>query len=133
MLRSSDGKFQEILFLDMMEWTITLLILIKMKRILRTIFNNFCLLTSNPFSFAITRHSSGETLYNSTVIYNNGNLFVNMMFKYQYLEISTTLPLDTYLYGLGESTWPVFRLNKNESYTLWNLDIGRVNLYVDLY
>lgn len=89
--------------------------------------------SNNPFGFSITRRSSGETLFNSTAIYNNGDLFGNLVFKDQYLEISTALPLTASLYGLGESTRPGFRLNRNDSYTLWNLDIGSVNLYVDLY
>lgn len=89
--------------------------------------------SNNPFGFAITRRSSGETLFNSTAMYNNGDLFGNLVFKDQYLEISTAVPFSASLYGLGESTRPGFRLNRNESYTLWNLDIGSVNLYVDLY
>ncbi|KAH9288316.1 hypothetical protein KI387_032433 [Taxus chinensis] len=88
--------------------------------------------TKNPFGFAVTRSSNGEVLFNSSA--QGQYPFGNMVFKDQYLEISTGLPSTASLYGLGESTRPGFMLNRNGSqYTLWNLDIGSVNLYLDLY
>eukprot|EP01018_Ginkgo_biloba_P031171 Gb_36137 [translate_table: standard] len=86
--------------------------------------------TKQPFGFAVTRRGNGEVLFNSTA---GDKLFGNMVFKDQYLEISTIIPSNASLYGLGESTRPGFRLSQNESYSLWNSDIGSVNLYLDLY
>ncbi|KAH9288315.1 hypothetical protein KI387_032432 [Taxus chinensis] len=91
--------------------------------------------TENPFGFAVTRRSSGEVLFNSTP-QGQGKAypFRNMVFKDQYLEISTVLPWNASLYGLGESTRPGFRLDKNESHhTLWTADIASLNLYLNLY
>ncbi|GLJ52790.1 hypothetical protein SUGI_1124580 [Cryptomeria japonica] len=91
--------------------------------------------TQSPFGFAVTRRSNGEVLFNSSA-QGQGKAypFGNMVFEDQYLEISTGLPSTAFLYGLGESTRPGFMLNRNGSqYTLWNLDIGSVNLYLDLY
>ncbi|GLJ52795.1 hypothetical protein SUGI_1124670 [Cryptomeria japonica] len=91
--------------------------------------------TKNPFGFAVTRRSNGEVLFNSTAQHlGHAYPFGNMVFKDQYLEISTVLPPSSSLYGLGESTRRGFRLGKNESHhTLWNADIGSLNLYLDLY
>eukprot|EP01018_Ginkgo_biloba_P029326 Gb_24065 [translate_table: standard] len=89
--------------------------------------------TTNPFGFAITRRSTGEVLFNSTVDDENGKSFGNLVFKDQYLEISTTLPSSALLYGVGENTRPTFSLSHNTSYTLWNVDIFSANTFVDLY
>eukprot|EP01018_Ginkgo_biloba_P029324 Gb_01073 [translate_table: standard] len=89
--------------------------------------------TTNPFGFAITRRSTGEVLFNSTADDQNEKSFGNMVFKDQYLEISTAIPSSASLYGVGENTRPSFRLERNRNYTLWNLDVGSVNTFVDLY
>ncbi|XP_057830354.1 alpha-xylosidase 1 [Cryptomeria japonica] len=91
--------------------------------------------TQSPFGFAVTRRSNGEVLFNSSAQgQGNAHLFGNMVFKDQYLEISTGLPSTASLYGLGESTRPGFMLNRNGSqYTLWNQDVLSLNLYLDLY
>ena len=78
------------------------------------------------------RRSSGENLFNSTAN-DTGNLFGNIVFKDQYLEVSTTLPSAASLYGLGESTRQAFLLNANQNYTLWNSDISNLNTNLDLY
>lgn len=96
--------------------------------------------TTNPFGFTIRRRSNGEVLFNSTpstTTNGNGNqipLFHDMVFKDQYLEISTQLPCKSALYGLGESTQPSgLRLEHGRTYTLWATDIGSYNEFIDLY
>eukprot|EP01018_Ginkgo_biloba_P029325 Gb_01074 [translate_table: standard] len=89
--------------------------------------------TIKPFGFAITRRSTGEVLFNSTVDDEIDKSFGNLVFKDQYLEISTTLPSSALLYGVGENTRPTFSLSHNTSYTLWNVDIFSANTFVDLY
>eukprot|EP00250_Pteridium_aquilinum_P007406 c17128_g1_i1 orf=145-2781(-) len=84
----------------------------------------------NPFGFAITRASTGETLFNSTPSSNLDSL----VFKDQYLEISTFLPDSTSIYGFGESTRPAgFKLEPPSKYTLWAEDVGSVNPDINLY
>jgi alpha-glucosidase (family GH31 glycosyl hydrolase) len=57
-----------------------------------------------------------------------------MVFKDQYLEISSQLPYKSALYGLGESTRPDgLRLAHGRQYTLWATDIGSWNIDIDLY
>nr|XP_043630847.1 alpha-xylosidase 1-like [Erigeron canadensis] len=81
---------------------------------------------SNPFSFAIKRKSNGDTLFNSN--YNA------LVFKDQYLEISTHLPKNASLYGLGENSQPHgIKLYPNDPYTLWTTDQSAINLNMDLY
>ncbi|ERN03942.1 hypothetical protein AMTR_s00079p00035400 [Amborella trichopoda] len=81
---------------------------------------------SNPFGFSVKRKSNGETLFNSS--------FDSMVFKDQYLEISTGLPENSNLYGLGENTQPRgIKLEPNDPYTLYTTDISAINLNSDLY
>ncbi|XP_027361383.1 alpha-xylosidase 1 isoform X2 [Abrus precatorius] len=88
--------------------------------------------TSDPFSFAVRRKSSGETLFNSAS--DGSDPFSSLVFKDQYLEISTKLPKDASLYGLGENTQPHgIKLYPNDPYTLYTTDISAINLNADLY
>ncbi|KAK1322282.1 Alpha-xylosidase 1 [Acorus calamus] len=88
--------------------------------------------TSDPFGFAIKRRSDGEVLFNSTS--NKDDPFGNLVFKDQYLEISTRLPESASLYGLGENTQPGgIKLQPNDPYTLYTTDISAINLNIDLY
>jgi alpha-glucosidase len=65
-----------------------------------------------PFSFAVQRRSDGETLFNTS-----GS---NLIFESQYVRLRTSLPLNPYLYGLGENS-DSFRLEVNNyKRTLWN-------------
>ncbi|KAG0620155.1 hypothetical protein M758_4G193600 [Ceratodon purpureus] len=94
--------------------------------------------TRKPFGFAVTRISTGDVLFNSTPpttsAANDELLFNSLVFKDQYLEISTQLPAGASLYGLGESTRPDgLKLKTNHTYTLWATDIGSINLDMDLY
>lgn len=88
--------------------------------------------TVEPFGFAITRTSSGECLFNSTP--SDDVAFNSMVFKDQYLEISTHLPRNNSLFGIGESTRPDgLRLTRDRMYTLWATDMAAYNVDVDLY
>ncbi|BBN19385.1 alpha-glucosidase [Marchantia polymorpha subsp. ruderalis] len=85
--------------------------------------------TSEPFGFAVSR-SSGEVLFNTTP---NGDIG-SLVFKDQYLEITTHLPEKSVLFGLGESTRPDgLRLAPGRVYTLWATDIGSNIPDIDLY
>lgn len=87
----------------------------------------------SPFGFAVSRRSTGEVLFNSTPPVGPRS-FSPLVFKDQYLEISTSLPASTSLYGLGESTRPSgFRLHPNETYTLWASDISASSRNIPLY
>ncbi|KAL3678412.1 hypothetical protein R1sor_021368 [Riccia sorocarpa] len=88
--------------------------------------------TSTPFGFAISRVDSGEVLFNSTP--PDSTSFRPLVFKDQYIEISTTLPGDSAVFGLGESTRPDgLRLTPGRTYTLWAADIGASNIDINLY
>lgn len=92
--------------------------------------------TRKPFGFAVTRISNGEVLFNSTppTTGNKNLLFNSLVFKDQYLELSTQLPSTAALFGLGESTRPDgLKLNKNRTFTLWATDTGSIRTDVDLY
>nr|CAB3476429.1 unnamed protein product [Digitaria exilis] len=80
----------------------------------------------DPFWFAVHRRSTGQPLFNTSA----GVL----VFKDQYLEVSTALPKDAALYGLGENTQPGgIRLRPNDPYTIYTTDISAINLNTDLY
>jgi alpha-D-xyloside xylohydrolase len=88
--------------------------------------------TSDPFSFKVKRKSNGDTLFDTNS--NDSDPFSPLVFKDQYLEISTKLPKNASLYGLGENTQPNgFKLHPNDPYTLYTTDISAVNLNSDLY
>ena len=58
----------------------------------------------------------------------------NMVFKDQFLEISTSLPESASLYGLGESTRLAgLKLAPGSKYTLWAEDVASRNPNVNLY
>ncbi|XP_058768818.1 alpha-xylosidase 1-like [Vicia villosa] len=85
--------------------------------------------TSDPFSFAVKRKSNGDTLFDS-----NSDSFGPLVFKDQYLEISTKLSKDASLYGFGENTQPHgIKLHPNDPYTLYTTDVSAINLNTDLY
>lgn len=85
--------------------------------------------TSDPFTFSVKRKSNGDTLFSSS-----SEEFSSLVFKDQYLEISTKLPKDASLYGLGENTQPHgIKLYPSDPYTLYTTDISAINLNADLY
>ncbi|RLN24762.1 alpha-xylosidase 1-like [Panicum miliaceum] len=80
----------------------------------------------DPFWFAVHRRSTRQSLFNTSA----GAL----VFKDQYLEVSTALPKDAALYGLGENTQPGgIQLRPNDPYTIYTTDISAINLNTDLY
>lgn len=92
--------------------------------------------TAEPFGFAVTRIATGETLFNSTPPAHPSEeaAFNSMVFKEQYLEISTQLPRNNSLFGIGESTRPDgLRLTRGRTYTLWATDMAAYTVDVDLY
>lgn len=88
-------------------------------------------MTENPFGFAVIRRETNEVLFNSTP--DNSQAFEPLVFKQQYLELSTFLPKQSALYGLGESTRPGLRLVPGSNYTLFNSDTQSTEVGVALY
>lgn len=53
-------------------------------------------MVSKPFSFAVSRRGSGETLFNTSG--------TDLIFESQYLRLRTQLPKNPNLYGLGKNS-----------------------------
>lgn len=88
--------------------------------------------TTDPFEFAVKRKSNGQTLFNSSS--DESDPYSPLVFKDQYLEISTKLPEDASLYGFGENTQPHgIKLYPGDPYTLFTTDVSAINLNTDLY
>ncbi|KAL9666180.1 hypothetical protein QQ045_000504 [Rhodiola kirilowii] len=88
--------------------------------------------TSNPFGFAVRRKSNNDVVFNTT--FDSSDSFNNLVFKDQYLEITTKLPKSASLYGLGENTQPHgIKIRPNEPYTLYTTDVSAITLNTDLY
>lgn len=54
-----------------------------------------------------------------------GLAFNNLVFEDQYIELSTQMEDEPYVYGLGERM-DNFRLTVNKTYTIWNADQVRL-------
>lgn len=87
--------------------------------------------TTSPAGFAVTRLSDNVVVFNST----STGLLSGLVFEDQYLEISTQLPKDPHVYGLGERI-DSFHLDGSGSnghtYAFWARDNGTprdANLY----
>ncbi|KAG0566331.1 hypothetical protein KC19_7G055400 [Ceratodon purpureus] len=96
----------------------------------------------DPFGFSVTRRSDNEELFNTIPeklesVDGSGskeNSFNSLVFKDQYIEISTRIPEDAYLYGIGEMSRPDgMRLVPNRTYTLWATDIASYFVDIPLY
>ncbi|KAF8687334.1 hypothetical protein HU200_043017 [Digitaria exilis] len=85
----------------------------------------FTLHTTPFFRFTVSRRSSGDVLFDTSP---------HLVFKDKYLELTTALPgAMASLYGLGEHTKRTFRLQRNDTFTLWNADIAASNVDLNLY
>jgi alpha-glucosidase len=79
----------------------------------------------SPFSFNISRASTGEVLFTTTSH--------PLIFEPQYLRLKTTLPPAANIYGLGEHSDP-FRLDPaNTTRTLWARDAYGIPQGTNLY
>jgi alpha-glucosidase len=73
----------------------------------------------------VSRRSTGDVLFESSP---------TLVFKDRYLELTTSLPADrASLYGLGEHTKRSFRLQRGDTFTLWNSNIYAGNVDLNLY
>ncbi|KAF8939500.1 hypothetical protein BGZ58_009587 [Dissophora ornata] len=73
--------------------------------------------TQNPFTFSITRVEDGEVIFDSSVAGVDSLVYEN-----EYLEISTTLPNDANIYGLGEVATGFRRDSRGTRQALWARD-----------
>jgi alpha-glucosidase (family GH31 glycosyl hydrolase) len=80
--------------------------------------------TKSPFTFTITRKSDSAILFTSSE---------ELVFKDQYIQLSSNVVSDTKTFGLGESTRLEHALLSDRTYTLWAADIGASNFNVNLY
>lgn len=83
-------------------------------------------LGDNPFGVNVARASDNTSIFN-TLVPN----FSSLIFEDQYLEVSTQLPDNYYIYGLGERIHSL-RLQPDNTFSIWPRDQGtplNSNLY----
>jgi len=79
--------------------------------------------TESPFTFEVVRVSDGAVIFSSSA---------NLLFKDQYLELTTAVSPDAKIFGLGESARLNHALTRDKTYTGWSVDqpcSRDVNLY----
>jgi alpha-glucosidase (family GH31 glycosyl hydrolase) len=75
----------------------------------------------NDFGFKIIRISDGEAIFDTSVSPLN-SMAHPLIFKDNYLEISTRIPNNANIYGLGESVAPFRRNSAYTRQTMWTRD-----------
>ncbi|KAF9296133.1 hypothetical protein BGZ74_010460 [Mortierella antarctica] len=73
--------------------------------------------TENPFTFSVIRRSTGEAVFQTKVPGVDSLVYEN-----EYLEISTALPDDANIYGLGEVVSGFRRDSRGTRQTMWARD-----------
>ncbi|KAF9986810.1 hypothetical protein BGZ65_006199 [Modicella reniformis] len=73
--------------------------------------------TQSPFTFSVTRVSNGEVVFDSSVAGMDSLIYEN-----EYLEISSVLPEDANIYGLGEVVSEFRRDTRGTRQTMWSRD-----------
>jgi alpha-glucosidase len=81
--------------------------------------------TASPFSFTITRATTGEILFDTSA--------ASLVFESQYLRLRTNLPDHPNLYGLGEHSDPLRLNTTNYIRTLWSQDAYAIPNGANLY
>ncbi|CAJ0627901.1 2408_t:CDS:10 [Entrophospora sp. SA101] len=72
----------------------------------------------NPFGFQVSRRDDDDKFDNNNLFNTINERFI---FKDQYIEISTQLPVNSNIYGIGETTGSLKR-QKGKKMTLWARD-----------
>jgi len=86
---------------------------------------------SSPFGFTVTRTTDNTVIF-STLPDRGGPQFSPLIFEDQYIEISSVLPTNPNIYGLGERVSTLRLDASGKTYTLWSRDRGTpygLNLY----
>uniref|UniRef100_A0A383VTZ3 Maltase n=1 Tax=Tetradesmus obliquus TaxID=3088 RepID=A0A383VTZ3_TETOB len=80
-----------------------------------------------PFALQVTRRATGQTIFDTT-----GHQFI---FKDQFIQLTTNMPADADLYGLGEATLRGGLLlpRNNSVVTMWNRDLASASVGFNLY
>jgi alpha-glucosidase (family GH31 glycosyl hydrolase) len=80
--------------------------------------------TEEPFTFSVTRTSDSAVLFSSSP---------ELHYSPGYLSISTSLPVDAALFGLGESsTTPGAAIPKGTTHTMWARDMAAAEFDTNL-
>jgi alpha-glucosidase (family GH31 glycosyl hydrolase) len=78
-------------------------------------------LVQDPVSFKVSRKSDGMVLFDTSST-GGGSLINPLIFEEQYLELSTRIPQDAHIYGLGEVVHSFRRDAQWTRQTMWARD-----------